>query len=88
MLELELEIARTLGASSFLIYQFIKHNPGSRVIDIQTETGLSEYCVWQNLTKLKDCNIVHYKEVKVVKRQTTRAKEFRENEERETWKFH
>lgn len=88
MSELELEIARQLGASSFLIFQFIKHNPCSNVRTIEIETGLSTYCVWQSLQKLKECNIVKYKENKQSNGHNTRWKEFKENSEKETWKFH
>jgi predicted transcriptional regulator len=84
MSELELEIGRTLGASCFLIYQFIKHNPGSTSRDIQIETGLSENCVWMSLNKLKEANVIRHK----LRTGTSRVNEYKENEEREKWMFH
>jgi predicted transcriptional regulator len=59
MSEAELEIARNLGATSFLVYSFIKTFPGSTVLDIQTSTGLSRNCAQQTLSKLVDTNILN-----------------------------
>lgn len=80
MSELELEIGRTLGASAFLIYQYIKFNPRATSREIQIETGLSENCVWMTLKELKYANIISY---------NTRVKtnEYVENKEKDTWKF-
>jgi hypothetical protein len=60
MTEHELQIARCLGASSFLIYTFIKNHPGASKRDIEIETGLSENCVGTNLIKLKETNVVEF----------------------------
>lgn len=84
MSELEMEIGRTLGASCFFIYQFIKYNPGATSRDIQIETGLSENCVWMSLNKLKSANVLRTK----LKTGTSRVSEYKENEARETWMFH
>jgi hypothetical protein len=59
MSESELEIARNLGATSFLVYSFIKTFPGSTVLDIQTSAGLSRDCTQRTLSKLVDTNILN-----------------------------
>lgn len=84
MNELEMEIGRSLGASSFFIYQFIKANPGATSRDIQVETGLSENCVQSCLVKLRETNVVESK----LQPGASRWKVYKENKERETWKFH
>lgn len=83
--ELEMEIGRTLGASCFLVYQFIKHNPGVTSNEIHIETGLSKNCVWTSLNKLKDTNVVKVRE-KLVGYNKNHL--FSHNEEQQTWKFH
>jgi DNA-binding transcriptional regulator GbsR (MarR family) len=85
MSELELEIGRTLGASSFLIYQFIKFNPGVTHLEIQIETGLSQNCVSQCLKKLKETNVLKYKTRSAG---YVKSSQYSENKEKETWKFH
>lgn len=85
MSELELEIARTLGASAFLIHQFVKNNPNATSTEIQIETGLSENCVWTNLNKLKSTNVLQFSKKQY---SNYKRKVYRENEDRQEWKFH
>jgi DNA-binding MarR family transcriptional regulator len=59
MSEAELEIARNLGASSFLVYSFIKNFPDGSATDIEVSTGLSRGCIDQTLKKLSDTNILN-----------------------------
>jgi len=54
----ELEIARKLGASSFLLYSAFKDHPRFTIIDAEVTTGLSRNCIEQTTKKLLDCNIL------------------------------
>lgn len=83
--ELEMEIGRKLGASAFLAFQFIKHNPGSTPTDTKMETGLSECTVWTVLKKLRDSNVVTFT---IPSRGQSKTKSYRVNPDNQTWKIH
>lgn len=61
MTERELDIARNFGASTFLVFQVIKHKAGLDALGIEIETGLSTYTVWKCLAVLRDLKVVTYK---------------------------
>lgn len=86
MNELEMEVGRLFGASSFYIYQFVKHNPNVTSLDIEIETGLSQGCVQSNLVKLRESKVLTYNLVK--KRNGNKLHIYKANEEKETWKLH
>lgn len=85
MTELEMQIGRTLGASSFFIFQTIKANPNVTLRDIMMETELSPGCVETAVAKLKASNIVE-RQMQVIG--PTRQYLYKENKAYETWKFH
>jgi len=58
MSEAELDIARNLGASSYLVYSFIKNFPGGTATDVETNLGLSRNCVDQTMRKLVDSKVL------------------------------
>jgi DNA-binding transcriptional regulator GbsR (MarR family) len=58
MIEKELDIARRLGASSFLLYAAFKDHSKFTVIDAEITTGLSRDCISQNMKKLLECKIL------------------------------
>lgn len=82
MSELEIEIGRTLGASCFFIYQVIKDRRDFSVIDVEIETGLSNYCVWTNLKRMSEKNIIVKGE-----RSGPKFLVYKPNNAKETWKL-
>jgi predicted transcriptional regulator len=84
MSDLEMEIGRTLGPAAFFIYQYIKHNPGSTQIEMQTGLGLSWCTVRRLLIALEETKVINH----TLKVGQSRTREYRENGAKETWKFH
>lgn len=84
MSELEIEIGKTLGASAFFVYQYVKHNPGATQNMICIDLGLSTETVHRVMINLVDTKVV----TQLEKRSETRARKYKENEAKETWKFH
>lgn len=85
MNELEMEIGRTFGASTFFIYQTIKHNPNVSAKDIAVETGLSETCIQAALVRLRESHVVKFTMSKYGNRKEIK---YSDNEEKQSWKFH
>lgn len=85
MHDLELEIARTLGASCFLIHQYIKNNPNTTQREISMDTGLEVSTVNLQIKKLKETNVINA----LQRNKPTGGKmyTYKENE-KESWKFH
>lgn len=86
MSELEMEIGRTLGASCFFIYQTVKHNPNVTAKELECETGLSKTCIDNSLRKLYETGVLERKMPE--KGPAPRPYLYKENDRKETWKFH
>jgi len=85
MSELELEIGRFFGGSSFFLYQVIKHNPKSSLKDLQIETGLSDRSLKDLLRYLTDSNIITRERVFL---RYTKGFIYSSNDAKETWSLH
>ena len=58
MNELELEIARQLGASSFLVYSVLKNKGDLTRRDLEIECGMSEDGILRTVKKLEEDKII------------------------------
>lgn len=58
MLQLELEIARQLGASAFLVHAVLKNRSNLTRRELEIETGLSDKCIQTTTQKMVDAGIV------------------------------
>lgn len=85
MSELEMEIGRTLGASSFFIYQTIKHMAKVSVVDLEAETGLTHKSIKIHIKNLLECGIITRERVFL---RHCNGYIYTAVKETETWKFH
>jgi len=60
----DLEIARKLGASAFLVYQTLKLCPKSSQIDLQIETGLSQNTIQQLIKTMSGVGLIYKEKTK------------------------
>jgi DNA-binding HxlR family transcriptional regulator len=61
MTDKEIEMASKLGASTFLLYSYLKRSKRSSTLDITLDIGLSDKTIIQGLKRLTESKVIERK---------------------------